>query len=198
MRIMCPVNVRREGESGTLGNRVSAMYPTLPAWPMKVEERLGTVIEETHRLKANQEPQALELLQETSPYIPPVAMAQTLLVGSPFDPTAVAAQFPMPPIPRMGTRPPLVGFNFTCTNVPGVQVPQYIAGHKMIATYGTLMLSGTLGFGVVVGSYNQRLFFNFTSDPRLLPDVELMRSGVEDAVAELLALARSASDTTTQ
>jgi diacylglycerol O-acyltransferase len=184
-RVMCPVSVRREDETGTLGNRVSAMYPTLPAWSMDIGERFAAVVEETVRLKANLEPQALELLMETSPYVPPVAMAQTLLVGTAFDPTALAAQFPTPAAPNFGTRPPLVGFNFTCTNVPGVQVPQYIAGHKVLDLYGTLMLSGTLGYGVVVASYDQRLYFNFTCDPRLLPNVELMRSGVEDAFAEL-------------
>ncbi len=193
LRIMCPVSVRREDETGALGNRVSAMYPTLPAWVMSMSERFATVIEETERLKANREPQALELLMESSPYVPPIAMAQTLLVGSPFDPTRAAAQFPAPVLPSFGPRPPLTGFNFTCTNVPGVQVPQYIAGHKVLDTFGTLMLSGTLGYGVVVASYDQRLYFNFTSDPRLMPDVELMRSGVEDAFAELLDLARTQS-----
>lgn len=120
-------------------------------------------------------------------------MAQTLLVGTPFDPTRIAALLPAPVTPNLGARPPLVGFNFTCTNVPGVQVPQYIAGHKVLDLYGTLMLSGTLGYGVVVASYDQRLYFNFTSDPRLMPDVELMRSGVEEAFAELHDLARSAA-----
>ncbi len=193
LRIMCPVSVRREDETGALGNRVSAMYPSLPAWVMSMGERFTTVIEETQRLKTNREPQALELLTESSPYVPPLAMAQTLLVGSPFDPTRLAAQFPGPVLPSFGARPPLLGFNFTCTNVPGVQVPQYIAGHKVLDMYATLMLSGTLGYGVVVLSYDQRLYFNFTSDPRLMPDVELMRSGVDDAFAELLDLARTQS-----
>ena len=94
-------------------------------------------------------------------------------------------------VPTIGPRPPLVGFNFTCTNVPGVQVPQYIAGRKIVRVLGTLMLSGTLGYGVGVGSYDQRLFFNLTSDPRLLADLELMRGGIEDCFAELLELAES-------
>lgn len=192
-RLMCPVSVRREDEGGSLGNRVSAMYPVLPAWPMAIKERLDLVIEETERLKANREPQALELMMESSPYVPPIAMAQTLLVGTPFDPTALAARFPPPVLPNPGLLPPLIGFNFTCTNVPGVQVPLYIAGHKVLHTFGTLMLSGNLGFGVAVLSYDQRLYFNFTSDQRLMPDVELMRSGVDDAFSELLELARSHS-----
>jgi diacylglycerol O-acyltransferase len=69
--------------------------------------------------------------------------------------------------------------------VPGVQVPQYIAGHKILTTFATLMLGGTLGYGVAVISYNQTLIFNLVSDPRLLPDLELMRTGIETAFAEL-------------
>ena len=34
MRVMCPVNVRREDERGTLGNRVSAMFPMFQAEPL--------------------------------------------------------------------------------------------------------------------------------------------------------------------
>ena len=36
MRVMCPVNVRTENQKGTLGNRVSAIFPVLPAWQMPV------------------------------------------------------------------------------------------------------------------------------------------------------------------
>ncbi len=100
--------------------------------------------------------------------------------------------------PRFGRRPPLVGFNFTCTNVPGVQVPQYIAGHRIIAPLGALMLSGTLGYGVVVASYNQDLYFNFTCDPRLMPDLAVMRAKVQDAFGELLEAARAQAQSTAQ
>ncbi len=193
LRLMCPVSVRREGEAGELGNRVSAMFPILPAWPMDIEERLIGVCEETATLKGNQEPQALELMQEMNGGTPPMTMAQTLLVGTPFDPTAFAAQNPPPVMPPFGPRPPLIGFNFTCTNVPGVQVPQYIAGAEVIDPIGTLMLSGTLGFGVAVGSYDQRLYFNLVSDPRLLPDLDRMLAGIKDSFAELVAVATSRS-----
>jgi diacylglycerol O-acyltransferase len=185
LRLMCPVNVRREDEKGALGNRVSAMYPVVPATPMDVVERLKSIIRQTERIKANQEPQALEYLMETAPAVPPVSMAQTLLVGTPFDPTAWLARVPPPVPPGIGPRPPLFGFNFTCTNVPGVQVPQYIAGHRILTTFATLMLGGTLGYGVAVMSYNQTLIFNLVSDPRLLPDLQLMRTGIEAVFAEL-------------
>ena len=185
LRLMCPVNVRREGDEGALGNRVSAMYPMLPAWPMDIIERLNLVRAQTEQIKAAQEPQALEFMMEATPATPAASMAQTLLVGTPFDPTAWLARSPAPVAPRLGPRPPLYGFNFTCTNVPGVQVPQHIAGHRIARQIGTLMLGGTLGYGVAVLSYNRELVFNLVSDPRLLPDLELMRTGIEDAMREL-------------
>ena len=126
-------------------------------------------------------------------------MTPTLLVGGPLDPTRVAARFPPPVPPRSSLpRPPLLGFNFTCTNVPGVQVPQYIAGVQVKDMLGVLMLGGTLGYGVAVASYNQNLYFNFICDPRLMPDIELMAQGVDDALAELLEAAENAATTEEQ
>jgi hypothetical protein len=189
-RIMCPVSVRTEDEQGALGNRVSGIFPMLPAWPMDVLERLQAVRAEMEQIKDNEEAQALTLMNETSTSVPAMAMAPTLLVGTPFDPTALAARFPAPVLPKLGPRPPFYGFNFTCTNVPGVQVPQYLAGHQVEFMLGLLMLSGTLGYGVAVGSYNQQMLFNYIAEDRLMPDLETMSDAVGAAFAELLAEAR--------
>jgi WS/DGAT/MGAT family acyltransferase len=193
LRIMCPVNVRREDEAGALGNRVSAIFPRLSAEPMEIVARLRYVQGETTLIKSNQEAQALELVSESGPRLPPVLMLPTLLVGTPFDPTALAARLPAPVAPKTGYRPPLIGFNFTCTNVPGVQTAQYIAGHEILDMYGLLMLSGNLGFGIVVCSYNRRLYLNLTCDPRLMPVPERMLGRLDDAVEELHAAAIAAN-----
>ena len=191
LRIMCPVSVRREDEQGALGNRVSAIFPRLPAWSMSAVQRLHTVCEETARIKTTEEAQALALLTEAAPPIPPVAMAPLMLVGTAFDPTLLAARMPLPVLPRMGPRPPYFGFNFTCTNVPGVQVAQYMAGHELVETLGVLMLTGALGFGTAVTSYNGHLYFNFVCDPRLVPDLEQIRDGADAVFNELLDAARA-------
>ena len=76
-----------------------------------------------------------------------------------------------------------------------MQTAQYLAGHRILDNLAFLMLGGNLGYGVVVSSYNQNIYFNFICDPRLMPDLELMANGVDDAFAELLALAdRSQAD----
>ena len=191
LRIMCPVNVRQEDEKGALGNRVSGIFPMFRAAPMNIVERLRKVRHEMEQIKQNREAQALQELMESMPSPPPLAMAPTQLVGGPFDPTALAARVP-PPAPPWATSMPMAGFNFTCTNVPGVQVPQYIAGHQVLDALAMLMLGGVLGYGLAVTSYNKRLYFTLVCDPRLMPDVERMADSLDGAFKELLAAARSA------
>ncbi len=187
MRIMCPVNVRTESQEGSLGNQVSAIFPRLPAEPMECLQRLNVVVAEMERIKRDKEAQALTVLQESMPAVPPVAMVASQLVGTAMDPTALTARIPSPIVPSVGGfRMPNIGLNFVCTNVPGVQVPQYMCGHEVTDTVGLLVLSGNVGFSVTILSYNKQLFFNFICEPRLLPDLELIVSGAEDVFQELL------------
>jgi len=189
LRIMCPVSVRTESEGGSLGNRVSAVFPVLPAWPMPVTQRLTAVCAEMERIKHDKEAQALALLMESASGIWPLAMAPTQLVGTPWDPTRLALGARMPTLPRLGGRPPNFGINFVCTNVPGVQVPQYLAGHKVTDVIGIILLTGNVGFSMPIVSYNQQLCFSFVCDPHLLPDVESLVDAARDVFRELLGAA---------
>ena len=193
MRIMCPVNVRTEDQQGALGNQVSAIFPVLPAWPMEATQRLATVCAETSRIKQNEEAQALTLLQESAPEPWPMAMWPSQLVGTPLDPTRFAASLPMPVLPH-GVRPPNIGYNFVCTNVPGAQVPQYLCGHLVTEQLGLLILTGNVGFSVTILSYNQMLFFGFIAEPRLMPDVEKIAGSAEETFNALLENARARAD----
>ena len=194
LRIMCPVSVRTEDQAGALGNQVSAIFPVLPAWSMSALQRLNAVCTETDRIKHDQEAQALALLTQGDMPIWPVAMAPSQLVGTPWDPTALAARLPMPVAPAGGWRPPNIGYNFTCTNVPGVQIPQYLCGHKVTDTIGLLVLTGNVGFSVTILSYNKELFFNFICEPRLLPDLETIAAAANDVFTELLDAARERAE----
>ena len=190
LRLMCPVNVRREGDEGAMGNQVSALFPMFKAHTLGVIERLKQVRWETERLKQNRDAHAMSLMMDSVPELPPVTMAPTMLVGGQFDPTKPAAAFPMPIPPQFGPRMPNFGINFTLTNVPGVQTPQYLAGHEVLDVLGMMMLTGNLGYGVAIYSYNQRVYFNLTGETRLMPDVERMRDLVVATYDELLGLAQ--------
>ncbi len=193
-RIMCPVSVRTEDEKDAVGNRVSAIFPVLPAWPMAVTERLQHIVTETQRIKASGEAQTLARLSEGAEDLPPVGMMMAQLIGTPFDPTALAARFPAPVFPELAARLPNFGVNYTCTNVPGVQVPMYLAGHEITDNLGVLMLTGNLGFGVAILSYNKQLAYAFICEPRLMPDLEQVTAAAEAVFGELLSAARERHD----
>lgn len=190
MRLMVPVDVREEGDT-ELGNKVSGLFPTLSAAPLGMSERYAEVRKEMDHLKEEREADALQAWNDSLPEAPPVAMTGTLGVGTPLDPTAFAARFPAPVLPHYGPRPPHFGYNFTCTNVAGIQEQTYIAGHKINWGTGTMMLAGVLGLGVACGSGGGEFSFSFTADPRLIPDVTRIRDHVKAAFAELLDLAAS-------
>lgn len=190
MRIMCPVNVRTEDQKGALGNQVSAIFPLLPASSMSCTDRLSAVITEMQRIKQDEEAQALTVMQDNMPDFPPIAMAMTQLVGTAMDPTAMAARAPLPIMPSFGYRQPNMGINLVCTNVPGLQVPQYICGAEVTDTIGLLVLSGNIGLSLTILSYNKQLFFNFISEPRLLPDLEIIVANADSVFDELLSTAR--------
>ena len=101
-------------------------------------------------------------------------------------------------MPQMGPRPPMLGYNFTCTNVPASQVPQYLLGHQITDQIGLLILNGNVGFSVTILSYNKTLFFGFICEPRLLPEIEVIVEGAEVAFTNLLNAARDRVDTIRQ
>ncbi len=191
LRVMCPVNVRTEDEKGALGNRVSAIFPTLPAYSLPIEERYQAVCNETGRIKGGGEAQAMTLMMESMPEMPPLAMVASQLVSTPLDPTRLAAAFPPALLPNVFGRGPNYGVNFVLTNVPGVQVAQYIAGHEVVEMTAIMMMGGNMGLGIAVSSYNQKMIFNYTADPRMLPDLAVLDELCREAYAELLSAARA-------
>ena len=118
-RIGCPVNVRRDEESGSLGNRVSMMFPELPAEPMDPVARLKLVAAETQRIKQAGEPQALERLMSIGASAAPVFVAMLGGIATTAMDTAVSLQRILPSWARPAAPPP--GINFIATNVPGSQ-----------------------------------------------------------------------------
>ena len=197
LRVMCPVNVRRENEEGALGNRVSGIFPVFDVEPATAVERFTQVRWETEHIKQNREAQALQLLSEFMPPMPPslgAGHANTpfgvpMLNFATFNPMSLIARFAPPMLNRMASNLPLAGFNFTCTNVPGVQTTQYLLGHKIVDQLVVLMLAGNLGFGSAILSYDPALYFNFVCDPRLMPELDTMVEFAREVCDELVAAA---------
>jgi WS/DGAT/MGAT family acyltransferase len=188
-RVGCPVSVRRPEEKTDLGNRVSMMFPMMPADSMDLVERLALIAEETARIKEARLPQAMERLSQLAELFPAAFAALTGRIGTGALDLASAIYASLPslgatPRPSVASLPS-TGINFIVTNVPGVQVPLYMDGHKLL--YQTVFVGpgGTIGFGVPITSYNQEMFFHLVADPRLMPDVERMKQLVDDSFVEL-------------
>lgn len=182
----CPVNLRRREEETTLGNRVSMMFPTASVEPMDIVERLKAIHEQTERIKSSGSAQALDSMIALSDAIPPSAMAAVSRVATfTLDAASKLVQLSgWTPRPG-GLSLPALGINFIATNVPGVQVPLYLTGHLCLDIIPLVPLAANLGYSVAILSYNQSLYFGMCAEPRLMPDVELIRSYVEGAFVEL-------------
>jgi diacylglycerol O-acyltransferase len=185
LRIGCPVNVRRPGEEIKLENRVSIMMPMTPAKPMNVVERLQSITAETKRIKDSGIPYAIEQMMSTNT-VQPAILAALGHVGA--QQAEGAAQFVKDTKTRpnpAGPNAPVTGINFMATNVPGPQTAWYLAGFEITDWVCAVPLAGNLGLGVVITSYNQQIFISLVAEPRLLPDIERMKSFVQEAFNEL-------------
>lgn len=193
LRIMCPVNVRDENDDplDMTGNKVSGLFPILTASPGTMAERYSEVVEEMQAMKDRGEAETMSYLQESQPSVPPMAMTATRGVGTQFDPTMLAARIPSFISPNFGFRPQQAGTNFTFSNVLGPPYTQYVAGQRIARMYGGLMLGGNLGMGTMLASFDNKFYFNFTADPRLMKNLEKYRDLVAEAFKELQQYAES-------
>jgi diacylglycerol O-acyltransferase / wax synthase len=185
MRIGCPVNVRRPEELTDLGNRVSWMFPTVPADSVDIIERHKKVCAETEQIKREEIPQALDRMADSGNQMPPALMAIMSRMGQAnMDAaSAMVRQWNFRPSPG-GPAMAAPGINMMATNVPGFQVPTYLCGRQLVESFWVFPFSGNIGYGVVITSYNQKMYLNLTSDPTLLPDLDRMKQFCDEVFEE--------------
>jgi len=163
LRCLIPVNVRREEEDGTLGNRVSFMLAGLPLAVSEPLRRLAIIQQQMRELKQVNQAEGVDLVAR--------------LLGQVFPPlAAVAGALPTPPNTIA---------NLVCTNVPGPMVPLFCVGHRMLAHYPLAPIAWDMGVNVGVMSYDQRLFWGLVADEAALPDPEQLARDLDDAFVEL-------------
>jgi WS/DGAT/MGAT family acyltransferase len=166
-RIMAPVSVRSANESGALGNRVSAWVVPLPVGEDDPREQLKAIAAHTAQLKDSKSAVGAEVLTGALEWTP----SQLLALGA-----------------RNATR--LLPFNMVVTNVPGPQIPMYMAGARMLEMYPHVPLLDNLGLGIALLSYDGHIFWGFSADYDVVPDLEEFVAGTRDALAELVRAAR--------
>jgi len=166
VRIVCPVNLRRDEPSGILGNQISFMPVALPLDVSDPLLMLKGVAARTEVMKRGQAADVVALLASCIAAAPPPL--QALFWWG---------------IPQITLPVPL--FNMICTNVPGSRVPLYSLGRRLIAAYPQVPTGYELGINVAVQSYDGKLFFGLIADAHVAPDVRRLRDFLYVSFREL-------------
>jgi diacylglycerol O-acyltransferase / wax synthase len=173
VRTLVPVSVRPRDASGravgdgTFENKVSAMFAELPVSLGDPVERLGAVSVQMSGLKESNQALAAESMTSLAGFAPPVLLA----MGT-----------------RLASRAAQRNVNTVTTNVPGPQMPLFMAGRRMIKAYPYVPLAGQVRIGVAIFSYDGQVNFGITGDYDSAPDIDVLAQGIEDDMAELVKL----------
>jgi WS/DGAT/MGAT family acyltransferase len=167
LRVMCPVSVRADEQRGDLGNKVSAMFVSLPVDARGADHRLSAIAGQTQDLKERKQALGAEMIMGASDYVAPTLMS-------------LAA--------RAVHRQPF--FNLVVTNVPGPQFPLYLMGARLLEAFPIVPLTRNLTVVVGILSYDGTMHFGLWADRDAFADLEVLAGGIDDAFAEMLKLAR--------
>ena len=170
---MVPISVRNAEQRGTMGNQVSAMLVSLATELDDPMARLRAVSGGARESKMYNQAIGARTLMDTSNIIP-------------FSIAGLGA--------RLYTRMELASkhrpiFNLVITNVPGPQMPLYVAGAELLAHFGAAPVFDGLGLIFPVFSYNGTLSIGATSCPEILPKPEELTRMLNPALDDLHAAA---------
>ena len=166
LKAMVPVSVRADTERGALGNKVAAMWASLPVWSEDPVETFALVHAEMGELKESGQAVGATVLTGLSDFAPPTIMSQAA---------------------RLQSRQRF--FNLVVTNVPGPQFPLYLQGRRLRAFYPQVPLTLNTALGIAIMSYDGRLGFGLLGDYDAMPDLEEVAADLERSIDELAAAA---------
>jgi diacylglycerol O-acyltransferase / wax synthase len=169
LRVMVPVSVRSRAELGELGNRVAPAFVDVPVGRMKARTRLQRVRRATAQLKDSSMAVGADTIIGLGAYAPPALHSMAA---------------------RLASRGRW--FNLVVSNVPAPQVPLYLAGAPLVASYPSMPLGERSGLSIACTSLAGTMAFGLTADWDAVPDVEVLARGIESAVDELEAAAAAA------
>jgi diacylglycerol O-acyltransferase len=169
--VAVPVSIRGGDRPGSGGNQISVMVAEMPTEVGDPAERLTSVTAAMTKAKRHFQAVPATILQDLSTVIP------TALSG-----LAARQLF------KLVTAPGLP-FNLFVSNVPGPQVPLYVAGARVLGLYPVSAVTDmTGGLNITLFSYDGSIDFGLIACRELVPDVWNLIDYLRDALAELLDL----------
>lgn len=164
LRATVPVNLRPLEHARKLGNHFGLVFLDLPVGEDNPARRLQRIAECMGRLKSGRQAAA------TFGALAAVGMAPAAVQSLALDlfsrkATAVA------------------------TNVPGPQIPLYLAGSQIAEMMFWVPQTGEIGIGISILSYNGRVHFGLIADARLVPDPDAVIRRFRPEFEKLLYIA---------
>ncbi len=169
---LVPVSLRSDEERGMMGNRLAVFRAPLPVFAEDPVERLRIVREAMSKIKQSKQVMGAEAIVALNDFAPPTVLAQASRLN-------------------FSTRL----FNLIVTNVPGPQFPLYVLGRELETVVPVAFLPAKHGLAIAIFSYNGKMSFGLLGDFDVLEDIEVVRAGIEESLAEMLEAARSRTET---
>jgi diacylglycerol O-acyltransferase / wax synthase len=168
LRAMVPVSVRAPGDSGDIGNRVAPVFVDVPVGRMAARTRLRRVRTAAARIKDSGMAVGADTIIGLGAYAPPAlhATAARLIAQARW-------------------------CNLVVSNIPAPQVPLYLAGAPLEASYPAMNLKEDCGLSVACTSAAGTMAFGLTADWDRVPDLDVLARGIESAIDDLARIASS-------
>lgn len=172
-----PINVRSERNSESSGNQVSLMRIDMATNITDPAERLQAVHESAQQSKTFSNALGASVMMDISEILIPQVLGWGFRLA-----TLAAAQTsrPMP-------------CHVVISNVPGPQIPLYLAGAKVHLMMGMGPLLDMMGLFHAVISGAGLVTINFVSCRELMPDPQFYKTCLEQSYEELRAVAQQAT-----
>jgi WS/DGAT/MGAT family acyltransferase len=172
-----PVSVRREEQVGTYGNRILLMTAPLYSNIYDPATRLRRTHEALAEMKERHRALPADLLRDANQFIPPALFSR-----------AARLTFTLSASKR--GRP---AWNLVVSNVPGPQIPLYMAGARLEAQYPISVVTDGMGLNITVMSYLGQLCFGIVADREQMPDLNLIMDWLQDELDALKQAAPAAA-----
>ena len=172
--ICAPVSVRSKSQKNAMGNQIAVMFVQLPTNEPDPVAGMQTIQRNTRIEKAYQSAVSANWLLDYAEFVP---------FGLANEAARLYTQY------RTVRRHRPI-FNLIITNVPGPQVPLYLAGKRLLAVMGTAPVGDGLSTIITVLSYNGILSISPTAGANIMPDmerfIELIRESADKLEAAVL------------
>jgi len=174
LRVMMPANMRKEEQRGDLGNQITFVPLQIPLDIKDPIDRIEAITEITQRVKEERVAESIGLMfQVLQGVMAPLQEGMVMTAASSKGSSVLSLLSQVPPL------------HMICTNIPGPQIPLYVAGKRLIDHYALVPTCLDMGLTCAITSYDQRLFITLIGDDNAIPDIDYLRDSMEDAFFEL-------------